>query len=532
MQLRSALRWMTPTLFGLMVSLCCSPAWSQEAAPPEAKAEAKAETPATPAAETPPAVEPAPDAPPPPTAASVAEGLASLTKTLDILWLCLAAFFVFFMQAGFALVEAGFTRAKNTVNILMKNFLDFSFGSLAFWLIGFGLMYGADYMGLIGLSKFAFSGLTEGAVDNKEMANWIFQVVFAATAATIVSGAMAERTNFSAYLIYSVVISTFIYPIAGHWSWGGGWLTGAEGFVVKTFGTPFHDFAGSTVVHSVGGWCALAGAICLGPRIGRYLKDGKLGLMPGHNLALATLGTFILWLGWFGFNPGSTLALGTGGFAHVAVTTNLAACAGSVMALIVAKAMFGTFDLSMTCNGALAGLVAITAPCAVVSPLSSIIIGSLAGVIVVFSVVAVDKIKIDDPVGAISVHLVNGAFGTLCVGLFAEEIYATSTAALPIKGLFFGGGVNQLMAQLVGIGATAVWTLPLAFITFKLCDLAVGLRVSEEVEMTGLDIHEHGIYAYPPQMVTETSPGVGSMPTAGGMGHAAVPQMTMSAASK
>lgn len=515
-------------LGALLAVVLSLPAWGQE-------------TPATPA--TPPAAEnltaeAAPAAPeaPAPTAESVSAGLTDLIKTMDIMWLCLAAFLVFFMQAGFALVEAGFTRAKNTTNILMKNFLDFSFGSVAYWMVGYGLMYGATSAMFYGTTKFFFSGLTEvdGAwiVDNKEMASWIFQVVFAATAATIVSGAMAERTNFSAYLIYSVVISAIIYPIFGHWVWSGaGWLNAADGWVVKTFGTGFHDFAGSSVVHSVGGWCALAGVIMIGPRIGRYLKDGKLGLMPGHNLALATLGTFILWLGWFGFNPGSTLAVGKGGFAHVAVTTNLAACTGSIVALLVAKLMFGNYDLSMTCNGALAGLVAITAPCAVVSPLSALMIGAIGGVLVVFSVLFFDKMKLDDPVGALSVHLVNGIFGTLCVGLFAEGAYAEN-AGVAFKGLFFGGGTAQLFAQATGVLACGVWTFPMALITFKLCDLAVGLRVSPEVELSGLDIHEHGIYAYPAHLVMDTPAGVGQgpIPTPAGEMPGLAPALQMSAA--
>ena len=437
------------------------------------------------------------------------------------MWLCLAAFLVFFMQAGFALVECGLTRAKNTVNIMMKNFLDFSFGSIAYWIVGFGLMYGATSGGFFGTSKFFFSGMVDGTLNNKEMASWMFQVVFAATSATIVSGAMAERTNFSAYLIYSCVITALIYPVVGHWIWSGsGWLNAADGWVMTKFGTGFHDFAGSTVVHSVGGWSSLAGVICLGPRIGRYLKDGKMGLMPGHNLVYAVLGTFVLWLGWFGFNPGSTLALGTGGFAHVAVTTNMAAAAGSIVALVVSKLKFGSYDLSMTCNGALAGLVAITAPCAVVSPLMSVVIGAMGGGIVVFAVLFFDKVKIDDPVGAISVHLVNGVFGTLCVGLFAEPAYMGTAALTWLKpGLFFGGGMTQLTVQAIGVAACAAWTFPVAFLTFKICDLLVGLRVSPEIEMAGLDLHEHGIYAYPPHWVVEG--GGGSMGTS--MAHTSAP---------
>ena len=521
-------------LLGLLLTCFSAASWAQD--PPAEPAEPPAATEeATPPEEGATEEAAAPEEEEaPPTAEGNAEALASLTLTMDILWLCLGAFLVFFMQVGFALVEAGFTRAKNAVNIMMKNALDFSFGSLAYWAVGWGLMYGASKYFFLGTDQFFFSGYVPGVdgaeatVDFKLMADWMFQVVFAATAATIVSGAMAERTNFSAYLIYTVVITAFIYPIFGHWVWSGsGWLNADGGWVVNTFGIGFHDFAGSTVVHSVGGWCGLAGTIVLGPRLGRYLKDGKVGLIPGHNLTYAFMGTFILWLGWFGFNPGSTLAVGSGEFAMVAVTTNLAAAAGALMAMTVAKLKFGTFDLSMTCNGALAGLVAITAPCAVVSPLCAVIIGLCAGMIVVFSVVGFDKCKIDDPVGAISVHLVCGAFGTLCVGLFAQAPYA-GVGGIG-NGLFFGGGFTPLIVQAIGVAACGLWTFPLAWATFKVVDAVIGLRVGKEEEIAGLDISEHGIYAYPPAIVVDTVAGTGSYAGAAGAA-AAAPQPAMSVA--
>lgn len=329
----------------------------------------------------------------------------------DYVWTMVAAALVFFMQAGFALVEAGFTRAKNAVNIMMKNLMDFSVGSLAFWAIGFGLMFGVSNSGWLGTSGFFLSDFSPDG-DPWVLAFWMFQVVFAATAATIVSGAMAERTKFVGYLIYSVCISALIYPVFGSWAWGSlfhgnGWLEGL-GFI---------DFAGSTVVHSVGGWAALAGTIVLGPRLGKYIKDGGIKPILGHNIPLAALGVFILWLGWFGFNPGSTTAASKD-IAMIFVNTNLAAAAAAVMAMITSWIKFGKPEVGMSLNGALAGLVAITAGCANVSPTSSIIIGAIAGIIVVFAVIMFDRIKVDDPVGAISVHGVNGAWGTLAAGIF------------------------------------------------------------------------------------------------------------------
>jgi len=410
----------------------------------------------------------------PPTVESNKDQIDLVQSHADYLWTLIAAALVFFMQAGFAMVETGFTRAKNAVNIMMKNLMDFSMGSLAFWAIGFGLMFGASSTGWFGTSGFFLSDFKSGG-DPWVLAFWMFQVVFCATAATIVSGAMAERTKFSGYLIYSAVVSAFIYPIFGSWAWGS--LYNGQGWL-ENLG--FIDFAGSTVVHSVGGWAALAGTIVLGPRMGKYMKDGQIKPILGHNMPLAALGVFILWLGWFGFNPGSTTAANKD-IAMIFVNTSLAAAAGAMLAMVTSWIRFGKPEIGMSLNGALAGLVAITSPCASVTPLSSVVIGAAAGVIVVLSVLFFDKIKVDDPVGAISVHGVCGAWGTLAAGIF--NIGGTS---LKIIGV-----------QLLGIGAAFLWVFPTAFLMFKLIDKTVGLRVSPEEEMEGLDLAEHGGNAYP-----------------------------------
>lgn len=413
-------------------------------------------------------------------AAVTAESVKSeLQLNLNIVWTCVAAFLVFFMQAGFALVETGFTRAKNAVNILMKNLMDFVIGSLVFFLVGFGLMFGATN-GWFGTTLFGLSGVEQGT-------SWtwtflIFQTVFAATSATIVSGAMAERTKFISYLIYSAVISLLIYPIFGSWAWGNLLLTDNKSWLAVL---GFHDFAGSTVVHSIGGWLALAGAITLGPRFGKYGADGKPNAILGHSMPLATLGVFILWFGWFGFNPGSTTA-GNGLIGYIAVTTNLAGAAGALMALITSWVVIKKPDISMTLNGALAGLVAITAPCDGVSPMGAIAIGAVAGVLVVLSVLFFDFVaKVDDPVGAVSVHAVNGLWGTLSFGLFSTT-----------SGLFYGHGFKQLGIQLLGAGTAFVWAFGLGLILFWLLKKTVGLRVSPQEELKGLDIEEHGNEAY------------------------------------
>ncbi len=404
---------------------------------------------------------------------------AELQNNINIIWTCVAAFLVYFMQAGFALVETGFTRAKNAVNILMKNMMDFVIGSLAFFLIGFGLMFGTSN-GFFGTSLFGLSGTEPGTSWNWTFL--IFQTVFAATSATIVSGAMAERTKFISYLVYSAIISLVIYPIFGSWAWGNLLLLDNNCWLAKL---GFHDFAGSTVVHSIGGWLALAGAITLGPRIGKYGADGKPRAILGHSMPLATLGVFILWFGWFGFNPGSTTA-GTGLAGYIAVTTNLAGAAGALTALIASWKIIKKPDIGMTLNGALAGLVAITAPCDAVSPMSAIIIGGVAGVLVVLSVLFFDYVlKIDDPVGAISVHAVNGCWGTLSYGLFAIN-----------GGLFNGGGFKQLGIQALGAGTAFVWAFGLGIVLFWILRKTVGLRTSAEEELKGLDIGEHGNEAY------------------------------------
>ncbi len=413
---------------------------------------------------------------------------ASNATAINTVWTLIAAFLVFFMQAGFAMVEVGFTRAKNASNILMKNLMDFSIGSIAFWLIGFGIMFGADKLGLFGSSGFFLTSANPSTQEGLwQFAYWMFQVVFAATAATIVSGTMSERTKFPAYLIYSFFVCALIYPVVGHWIWGGGWLAD-KGMI---------DFAGSTVVHSVGGWTALAGALLLGPRLGKYNKDKSSNAIPGHNIPLAALGVFILWFGWFGFNAGSTTSGTNLSIATITVTTNLAASAGAITAMFTAWIKFGKPDTSMALNGALAGLVAITAGCASVSPLSAITIGAIAGVLVVLSVEFIDKIlHIDDPVGAISVHGVCGAFGTLAVGLFAQASYGESSGVGSINGLLFGGGFSQFLTQLIGVLSVFVWVFGSALVLFYIIKKTVGLRASDEEQLKGMDISEHGMEAY------------------------------------
>lgn len=421
------------------------------------------------------------------TVASNAKVIAEKTVALDTVWTLLAAVLVMFMQAGFAMLETGFTRAKNACNILMKNLMDFSFGSIAYWIIGFGIMFGAGNL-LFGTSGFFLrdTGGTFASLDWSTVplaAKYFFQMVFAATAATIVSGAMAERTKFIAYIIYSIVISAFIYPVVGHWIWGGGWL--AE--------IGMWDFAGSTVVHGVGGWIALTGAIMLGPRLGKYNPDGSSNAIPGHSIPLATLGVFILWFGWFGFNPGSTMAA-VPDIAHIATTTVLAAAAGSIGAMLTAWKIFGKPDTSMALNGVVGGLVAITAPCAFVSAASAIWIGLVGGILVVLSVVFFDKIlHIDDPIGAVSAHAICGLWGTLAVGLFAQDMFAPGTTG---NGLFFGGGGKLLGAQALGVISVFAWCMVTGFLLFFVIKNLVGLRVSREEELRGLDIDEHGMESY------------------------------------
>lgn len=397
---------------------------------------------------------------------------------LNIVWTMLGAFLVYFMQAGFAMVEAGFTRAKNSGNIIMKNMMDFVIGSIFFFLIGFAIMFGGDNP-IIGTKGFFNpSALTDadGFINGLPLGVFmIFQTVFCATAATIVSGSMAERTKFSAYLAYSACISIFIYPVTGHWIWGGGWLSDIG----------FHDFAGSTAVHSVGGWCALVGAKILGPRIGKYDKNGKPQAIPGHNLPIGALGVFILWFCWFGFNCGSTVSATTT-LGDIAMTTNLAAVAATLVTLILTWVRYGKPDISMTLNGSLAGLVGITAGCDVVSYWGALAIGVICGFAVVFIIEFVDKVlKIDDPVGATGVHWACGCIGTILTGLFNTE-----------QGLLYGGGFQYFGIQCLGVVAVGAYTLILAIIIFTAINKTIGLRVSTQEEEDGLDIHEHGCSAY------------------------------------
>jgi ammonium transporter, Amt family len=435
------------------------------------------------------------------------DGAANTAVALDTFWVLLCGFLVMWMQAGFGLVESGLTRAKNAVNICMKNLLDFCFGSVFFWLIGWGLMFGNGngFVGTEGLMMLrgddnspalakddlpeekryagAYSAIAWTGVPLE--AKFFFQLVFAATAATIVSGAMAERTRFGSYMIFSAIITAVIYPISGHWIWGGGWLQNAG----------FWDFAGSTTVHSVGGWLALVGAFVLGPRAGKYNAEGKAMALPGHNLVFVMLGVFILWLGWFGFNPGSTMSITDNPtlVAKIVVVTNASAALGALLAMITAKVMFKKWEATMALNGALAGLVAITAPCAWIDVGPAMIVGACAGVLVVLSVVFFDQVaKIDDPVGAISVHGVCGAFGTICLGLFSNG----NGDEAPTLGLLVGGDASQLIAQLMGVVAVAAWCLVTGAIVFYGLKYTVGLRVTKEEELEGLDYGEHGNEAY------------------------------------
>ncbi|HIR26722.1 MAG TPA: ammonium transporter [Candidatus Choladousia intestinigallinarum] len=413
----------------------------------------------------------------------------------DVIWVLVGAILVFFMQAGFALCEAGLTRAKNTGNILMKNMMDFCIGTPCYWLVGFGLMF-AGAGPLIG----GFDPMIRGTYDFGTLPTWcyaIFQTVFCATAATIVSGSMAERTNFKAYCVYSAAISLIVYPISGHWIWGGGWLADLG----------FHDFAGSACVHMVGGVIACLGAALLGPRIGKYDKDGKPRAIPGHNMTACALGVFILWFCWFGFNGGSTVAMTTDENMELAslvmFNTNMAAAVATCVAMIFTWFRYGKPDVSMTFNAALAGLVAVTAPCDCVTPVGAFIIGAVAGILVVLSVEFFDKIaKVDDPVGAVSVHMVNGIWGALAVGLFSTGGNGVGV------GLFYGGGFRQLGGQALGIVTVCAYVLVVMFIVFKLIDKTIGLRVPAEVEIDGLDYHEHGLVsAYSGFAITDVTNG-------------------------
>jgi Amt family ammonium transporter len=428
----------------------------------------------------------------------------SLKVAMDTMWVLLTGFLVFFMNLGFAMVESGLCRVKNTVNILAKNFVVFAVSSLAYYVLGFGIMYG-DGTGILGLRGLAaLSGHDNSPATGEAYrgvytalawtgvplaAKFYFQLVFCGTAATIVSGAVAERIRFPTFIVFSVMICAVLYPLTGHWIWGGGWLA-SLGMV---------DFAGSTVVHSVGGWAGLAGVLVLGPRIGRYRSDGSARPMYGHNMSLATLGVFVLWFGWFGFNPGSTMALNGPAIAHIALTTNSAAAASTLTATAAAWLLLGKPDLSMTLNGCLAGLVAITAGCAYLSVPSALTVGAVAGVVVVLAVLLFDRLRVDDPVGALSVHLVNGILGTIAVGVFADRRLAaaigTDSAALR-DGLALGGGFVQLGSQALGVATVGLFTFGAALGVWLLLKLVLGIRVSREEELRGLDIGEHGMEAY------------------------------------
>ena len=412
-------------------------------------------------------------------AATVAD--VSAFNALDTFWIIFAAILVFFMQAGFGLVEAGMVRAKNAGNLLMKNLMDFSLAALAFFSVGYAIMWGQGNS-FIGMEGWFLAGVDTPVEGVPLYAFWMFQAAFAGAAATIVAGGVAERMKFSAYLYYSVIISALIYPIVGHWVWGGGWL--AE--------LGFYDFAGSTVVHGVGGVAALVGSMVLGPRIGKFDKNGNPRVISGHNMPLAALGVFILWMGWFGFNAGSTLSLSDPGIVSlIVINTTLAAAAGAVVAMIVAWIKFGKPDVSIAFNGVLAGLVGITAPCAAVTPLAAIAIGAFAGVIVVYGLVLLDRLHIDDPVGAISVHGFCGVWGTLAVGLWGLE-----SLGAPGDGLLVGGGVSVLGIQALGTFVCLGFVAVTMYVTFKAIDVVSGLRVPRDVELRGLDVSEHGMESY------------------------------------
>jgi ammonium transporter, Amt family len=422
---------------------------------------------------------------------------AELKVMLDTFWVLVTAFLVFWMNAGFGCVEAGLCRAKNATNILAKNFVVFALSAIAYWVVGFALMYG-DGSSFVGAHGWLLSGADNSPAVGAAysgvfsalnwtgvplLAKFFFQLVFAGTAATIVSGCVAERIHYKSFMFFTLVLVGVAYPITGHWIWGGGWLASMG----------MRDFAGSTVVHSVGGWAGLAGILLLGPRRGKYKPDGSVQPIAGHSMALVFLGGLILWLGWFGFNPGSTMAVDPVAIAHIAMTTNLACCAAILSSTVLAWKMLGKPDFSMTVNGALAGLVAITAPCNFVSVTSSAIIGLVAGIIVVPAVLLFDRLKLDDPVGALSVHLANGIWGTIAVGLFA-------TSAAPgggADGLFNGGGFGALWAQLVGVVAVGAFTLTISLLAWFVIKVTMGLRVTPEQEAVGLDLSEMGMEAYP-----------------------------------
>jgi Amt family ammonium transporter len=529
--------WRYGALLIALSSLASAATYAQETPKAETAPEATAapaetppaETPSTETpAETPPAAMPPGDAPheapgegtpaetatdsaPPPAGLSTAD----LKVMGDTVWVLITGFLVFFMNLGFACVESGMCRAKNAVNILSKNFIVFAVTTIGFWLVGWGIMFGNNpsngFFGTEGLLMIAGADNSPATGSDYQgaysaiswtgiplMAKFFFQLVFAGTAATIVSGAVAERIKYLSFIVFSFIMAICIYPVVGHWIWGGGFLA-SRGFV---------DFAGCTQVHSIGGWAALAGVIMLGPRIGKYSADGRVNAIPGHNMTAATIGCLILWFGWFGFNPGSTMGLDALAISEIAVTTNMAAAAATLTATATCWLLLGKPDIGMTLNGCLAGLVAITASCAFVTVGASVIIGAIAGVVVVLAVIGFDKIKIDDPVGATSVHLVCGVLGTIAVGLFSTpDRIARSGNTAQKPGLFYGGGFDQLIEQFIGIGATAVYVLAVSFLAWAVLKAVIGIRVSKEEELEGLDKGEHGNEAYHGFVMTSINEG-------------------------
>lgn len=509
-------KWLGVLLIGVLIGIGTGNRFvaAQEGDPPKAADATAGDKTAAPAAADAPKAEPAAAAPaadaPKADAAAPVDPVAELSKkydglkvAADTMWVMITGMLVFFMNLGFAAVESGMCRAKNCVNILSKNFIVFAVTSIFFWLLGWGLMFGdgTDYIGQRGLLMVSgadnspATGSTAYQGDYSAL-NWtgvplwakfFFQLVFAGTAATIVSGAVAERIKYHVFIIFSAIMAMAIYPVVGHWIWGGGWLY-KKGFV---------DFAGSTQVHSIGGWAALAGVLILGPRIGKYSADGKVNAIPGHSMMAATIGCFVLWFGWFGFNPGSTMAADPSAIAEIAVTTNTAGAAATLTATLTAWFLLGKPDLGMTLNGCLAGLVAITAPCAFVTVAQSAIIGAIAGVLVVVAVLTFDRLKIDDPVGATSVHLVNGVFGTLCVGIFSQKDLIGRSGNTDAKaGFLAGGDMSQFITQLTGVLATACYVFTVALVVWIVLKATVGIRVSREEELGGLDHGEHGNEAY------------------------------------
>ncbi|AGK60939.1 ammonium transporter [Archaeoglobus sulfaticallidus PM70-1] len=434
---------------------------------------------------------------------SGAETLKESPETpVDFVWTLICGFLVMFMQAGFAMLEAGFSRAKNVANVMMKNLMDFAVGTIAFFAIGFALMMGTDLGGIIGTDGWFLAG---NAYDVSTIEIWFFMLVFAATAATIVSGAIAERPKFSTYIIYSVIVSAIIYPVYGHWLWGGGWLSTSDFMIKLGVGYGALDFAGSGVVHALGGYIALAGCILIGPRIGKYV-NGKPKAIPGHSMAFAVIGTLILWFGWFGFNPGSTLSAHELRISVIAANTNLAAAAGAVTAMLITWKKMGKPDVGITCNGAIGGLVAITAPCAWVAPWAAVLIGVVAGFISSYGYWWLERRGIDDVVGAVPVHGFNGTWGLIALGLFADGTYGVYTTEAPIVTGLLYGNAGFFACQMISAIVNFAWAFGTGFALFYILKKTVGIRVKPEEEILGLDIAEHAAISYPNFVYSEQMP--------------------------